>query len=569
MHAADRAAAHVEALKAGRTAGAPLIELRIVSAVVLAAAILGSCLFARDMVFSFLVSIFGLQFANWPLMLASTLLPRFVLAVLYVLTLVLTIAVTRAMPKRWRYPALAVAVMIVSFFVARLIREQLWPCLAVGALFAANMAPSDLLTGLFTRSLLAPVIDAGFGIMVLVSELLLPVPFLFWLKSKRSGYPVPASGPIGTAARFVPALAVSGVAIALIAPYPTMAALEWRFAHSPGVDRFYGAGFELHGPGDIAGMVMDRANSRLLLCGNGNRTVLAVSLDDLHAPPQSTGIPSGGAQFCFADSARREFLVGNEGAGTLVVADLDHYGIKRRIGPLYFGIGEMFVSKQSSSALAVVATEDVSHNGRPHIRVADLDTGQLITESRVRPGYLYVHPKLPIAYVSSYSDGFGVVALDLPSLKVRARDPADPRLDRITLDPTRDQILVASPLRGRILAYDAATLRPRGTISTQFGVRSMEVDPTRDLLVTASLVSTGVDVIDLKTRRVLATYRLGPWLRDVAIDTPCGRAFVSSRHGVYAVQYARPTEACRPRGPTATALAAGADQSARRRIEKM
>jgi len=569
MHAADRAAAHVVRRKAGRTASAPLIELRVVSAVILAAAIVGSCLFARDMVFSLMVSIFGLQFANWPLMLVSTLIPRVVLAALYILTLVVTIAVTRAMPKRWRYPALAVTVLIVSVFLARLISEKLWQCLAVGALFAANMAPSDLLTGLFTRSLLAPLFDAGFGVMILASELLLPVPFLFWLKSKRSGYPVPEGGRLGTAVRFLPALAVSGVAIALIAPYPTMAALEWRFAHSPGVDRFYGADFGLHGPGDVADIAIDRATSRLLLCGNGNRTVIAVSLDNLHAPPQSTGIPSGGAQFCFADSARREFLVGNESAGMLVVASLDNYAIKRRIGPLDFGVGEMFTSKQSSSRFVVVATEDVSRNGRPHIRVADLDTGGLISESRVRPGYLYVHPKLPIAYVSSYSDGFGMVALDLPSLKVRARDPADPRLDRITLDPTRDEILVASPLRSRVLAYDAATLQPRGAISTQFGVRSMEVDATRDLLVTASLVSTGVDVIDLKTRRVLATYRLGPWLRDVAIDAPCGRAFVSSRHGVYAVQYARPTEACRPRGPATTVVATGGERGTTRRIEKM
>lgn len=569
MHAADRAAAHSAGRVAGLASVAPLIELRVVSAAALAVAIAGSWWFARDTVFSLLVSLFGLQFANWPLMLVSTLLPRVVLAALYMATLAAAIAAARTIPKGWRYPALAAIALFASIFLARLVGEQLWRGFAVGALFAANMAPTDLLTGLFARSLLAPVFDVGFGLTILVSELLLPVPFLYWVRSKRLGSPARPKGPLAFAVRFLPAFAVSGVAVALLAPYSSMAALQWRFAHSPGVDRFNGDGFGLHSSGDVAEMVIDRATSRLLLCGNGNSTVIAAQLNEPHAALGSTGIPSGGAQFCYADSARRELLVGNEHAGSLIVANLDNYAVKRRIGPLNFGVGEIFVSKQASSRFAVVATEDVSHNGLPHIRVADLDTGRLVAESLVRPGYLFVHPKLPIAYVSSYSDGFGVIALDLPTLKVRARDPGDPRLDRITLDPTRDEILVASPLRGRVLAYDAATLQPRGTISTQFGVRSMGVDATRDLLVTASLVSSGVDVIDLRTRRVLASYRLGPWLRDVAIDAPCGRAFVSSRHGVYAVPYAPPTDACRAGNAATTALARGARTATLRHVAQM
>jgi hypothetical protein len=529
----------------------------------------GSWWLARDTIFSLLVRLFGLQFANWPLMLFSTLWPRVALALLYMLAIAIAIAATSAVPRRWRYPALALVVLIGSFFLARLIGEQIWRCLAIGALFAANMAPSELLARLFARPLLAPVFDAGFGFLILASELLLPVPFLFWLKSKRSGYKVPAAGPLGFATRFLPALLVSSVAMALMAPYPTMAALQWRFAHSPSVDRFYGAGFYLNGPGDVADMIVDRASSRLLLCGNGISTVIAIPLDNLHAAPRPTGIPSGGAQFCIADGARRELLVGNEHDGMLVIANLDNYAVTQRVGPLDFGVGEMFVSKQPSSRFVVVGTEDLSHNGRPHIRVADLDAGRLVAESHVRPGYLYVHPTRPIAYVSSYSDGFGVVALDLPSLKVRARDPADPRLDRITLDANRDEILVASPLRGRVLAYDAATLQPRGAISTQFGVRSMGVDAMRDLLVTASLVTSGVDVIDLKTRRTMATYRLGPWLRDVQIDAPCGRAFVSSRHGVYAVPYAPPTAGCRAGEPAATVSAHSAPAGARHRVGQL
>lgn len=104
--------------------------------------------------------------------------------------------------------------------------------------------------------------------------------------------------------------------------------------------------------------------------------------------------------------------------------------------------------------------------------------------------------------------------------------------------PTRSEVLVTSPLYGRVLRYDAMTLEQRGVINTVFGVRTIAYDQRRDLLLAGSFLTNGLEVIDAKTNKPLRRYHLGPWLRAIALDLPRGVAFVSSYHGVYEVKYA-------------------------------
>lgn len=476
----------------------PLIKLRLAAAAVAVIAIVIAVGLARDTAFSLLERLFGLAFANFPIMLVSTIPARLVTACAYSLALIAALVFTRLLPYRLRFPVLCAIVIVGTFAAFRLMGGSARPFVFVAGAFVVNAAPRELLLGLYRRAPFSRIFDALFGLGVLVSEVLLPRPFLIWTDSKRLGLPAPAAHP--PALRFVPAVVVGGVLMALFASYPAMARLSWLMMRTPQVDRFYGDSFGLYSRGDVASIYFDPATSRLFMCGNGLEDVMVISTANLHAPPIDTKIRTGGAQFCFADLAQRELLVVDGDINDLVLADLDTYATKRRIGPLNFGAGEGFAGKQAIGPLALVASEDAKREpSKPRMRLVNIETGQRLATSSLRAGYLFVHPTRPIGYISSYSDGFGVIAIDLPTLKVIAHDPGNSRLDRVTIDTARDEILVASPLHSRVLVYEAATLKPRGTISTQFGVRSMAVDPVRDLLVTASLVSRRVDVIDLRT----------------------------------------------------------------------
>jgi hypothetical protein len=207
--------------------------------------------------------------------------------------------------------------------------------------------------------------------------------------------------------------------------------------------------------------------------------------------------------------------------------------------------GGVFLSKQDGSPMVVAASELAGDSSQgPALKVIDIVSGETLGSSPIAAGYLIADPVHPTAYIDFYTRETGILQLDLPSLKVRARAPSDQRNDRMTLDPARGNLLVASPLRGRVMVYAADGLAPKAPIASTFGVRSLVVDRSRDLLLTASLVSNQVDVIDLKSGRRLKRLRVGPWLRNLAVDEACGRAFVSSRHGVYWVKYAEPHPTC-------------------------
>jgi DNA-binding beta-propeller fold protein YncE len=163
-----------------------------------------------------------------------------------------------------------------------------------------------------------------------------------------------------------------------------------------------------------------------------------------------------------------------------------------------------------------------------------------------------IHPNKSLTYFSFFRYKSFVVAFDTASNSYIANRHVETRLDGIIVDPEAKQVLIASPLQSSILRFDERSLEPAAGIPAMFGVRSLAVDRLRGLIICASLVTGTIAVIDRQTHRMLAQYRVAPWLRSVVLDAQTGRAYVSSNYGLYVVDYLKrlpPDVAARKKEP--------------------
>ena len=109
--------------------------------------------------------------------------------------------------------------------------------------------------------------------------------------------------------------------------------------------------------------------------------------------------------------------------------------------------------------------------------------------------------------------------------------------DRMEFDSKRNELLVASPLDGAVLRYDADTLEYKGKIKTSLGVRTLTIDSKRDLLLVGNFINNRIQVIDMSTYNRIASFYLGPWIRTITLDMEDGIAYVSTVRNLFKVSY--------------------------------
>jgi len=98
-------------------------------------------------------------------------------------------------------------------------------------------------------------------------------------------------------------------------------------------------------------------------------------------------------------------------------------------------------------------------------------------------------------------------------------------------------VLIASPLEGVILRYDADTLEFKGSIKASFGDRTLTIDPQRNLLLVGNFINNRLQVIDLNTYESVASFYIGPWIRTISLDVEHGIAYVSTVRNLFKVHY--------------------------------
>ena len=146
-------------------------------------------------------------------------------------------------------------------------------------------------------------------------------------------------------------------------------------------------------------------------------------------------------------------------------------------------------------------------------------------------------PHRPVLYLASFRRRAELVAYDTEQHEILRTVATEPRIDGLAFDERADELLIGSPMTSAVLRYDAETLERKSDLETSFGVRGLALDPARNLLLSASLATNHLDIIDLKTGRMVARYKVAPWLRRIRLDTEAGMAYVSSKYGLFRVAY--------------------------------
>jgi hypothetical protein len=287
--------------------------------------------------------------------------------------------------------------------------------------------------------------------------------------------------------------------------------------------------------GDFNGMEVSRDGSQLYVIGARQRRLRAYALSDLSVPLES-GAETGPNQSFGYNPDDQELYAYNRAAAKLLVLRDGSLELVRSVDLPQLPPGDIRIFWDKFTRSVGIASE-ANQIGLPAIAVVNPQNGQLVDSSTLEPGNLLMHPSQPLLYMSFFRRSRELIAYDTVARRVARSQRTDPRIEGMVFLPSRSELLLTSPVHGRVLRYDAATLQPKGHIDTVFGVRTLALDSQRELLLAGSFLTNKLEVIDMKTHRAVKRYHLGPWLRMIALDIPHGIAFVSSPLGIYELQY--------------------------------
>jgi hypothetical protein len=507
---------------------------RLMSPFALAAA---AFLFRREIV-DLIESQSGLGFVFTIVHLYSTAGVRLIIAVAaFFLFISVGIASLRYAPRGAGIALFAMlcAVLLASYLslAGRSLRSGVEAGLLVGCLVAANAISPERWRALLAHSRLGRPLNLIFWIFIGI-EFLLPRAYLTWIRQHRTG-PGGVDQASASWLRILPSSALAAGALAALAPFPALMQLgQWLFM-SPAATFVFGPEYQIYSRYDVSDLARSEATGDIFLCGQEQHSLKV--LRGGRAPAADTGITKSGNEFCeFAGSGALATV--DKRANELLIIDTSSLKLRGRLRLDRMPDGEQFLAAFPKLNLLAVASEnEVPFSGGPAIRIVDLRRMKVTREIDAEVGHLIADPRRPVIYANHFTMNVGVRAWDMQTGRLLATSSRFGRSDRMAFDVARNELLATVPETGQIWRLDAATLKGKPAIDTVFGARGLAVDPARDLLLVSSFLTNELDVIDLKTRRSLRRYRLGPWLRDVLVVSDEGVAFVASRYGVYRLNY--------------------------------
>jgi len=285
----------------------------------------------------------------------------------------------------------------------------------------------------------------------------------------------------------------------------------------------------------VNGIYVDDARRRMYATGNGADRVVAFPLDDISAAPLAGEPGSGGSEsLAFNEPDNEIYIFANQ---SLRVLDADTLRTKEEHSFPMVSPGDARPMWDGATQRLLVTSEADEIEGKPLI-VLQRDGWKMIADEDLMVGNAVRHPDRSRFYLSFFRYSAELIAYDVDDLKIGTQvSTHSKRFDRLEFDKERNEVFVTAPMEGVVYRFDADTLAAKGSFRSDFGCRSLAVDEPRQIMLCASLLSNNLVAIDLKTYEVVASYRLGPWLRTVVIDGRTSRAYVSSAYGIYSVDY--------------------------------
>ncbi len=368
-----------------------------------------------------------------------------------------------------------------------------------------------------------------FGLLPGIAEGLLPRPFALWVLGLWHQDVVRTGRGAGLWAWLpvLPAIALSAVAV-LMLPSPPLVELGYRLHADSAV--------QILDRGDLNMLAINQRRRRLYASGHGLKYLRVYNLDHLEQPPLQANTAIDYAQGFAYDARDDRLYFYHKASQRLLMMDGTSLDLLKSIATPPVSPGDVWVTWDPLTRTVSIASEADYAIGTPFV-VINPQTAKVTHTSNLSPSYVYRSPDKPRLYMNFFRRTPDLIVYDPQGNRVLKQVPTDPQVDRMALVPARNELLVASPVNAQVLRYDADSLARRGAIPTSFGVRSVAVDAKRNLLLTGSLATNMLEVIDLNTFQRRAVYRLGPWLREICLDTEAGMAYVSANGALYKVDY--------------------------------
>jgi DNA-binding beta-propeller fold protein YncE len=278
----------------------------------------------------------------------------------------------------------------------------------------------------------------------------------------------------------------------------------------------------------------------LYAVGRGTNFLLAFDLNHLDAPPRRSKLDIGKTQSFAFNPDRQEIYVYQAWTQELLYFDALTLETFKSVPVPDLSPGDIWLQWDRLTDTLVLSSEADAFIGTP-LYLFDRESGDILATLPfpVFPTNLTLHPSKPTLYFNSFRDVY-FAAWDMQTYEITRQVTLPPRTDRLIVSEKTNEVWVASPLDGEILRHDADTLAYTGSIETTLGDRTMTLDPERNLLLVGNFMNNRLTVMNLETRKTVARYSLGPWIRTIALDVENGTAYVSTLRGLFRVEYAEP-----------------------------
>lgn len=265
--------------------------------------------------------------------------------------------------------------------------------------------------------------------------------------------------------------------------------------------------------------------------------MLAFDTEHLDQPPRRSKTDIGKTQSFAFNPDLQELYIYKADARELLYLDALTLKSFRSVPIPELSPGDVLVNLQRGTDSITIASEADLETGI-HFMMIDRSSGDIIATLPLPliPTNVAFHPEQDILYFNSFRDTY-LISWGLNSHEVLQNVETSSRTDRLIFSASTSEVLVASPLEGVILRYDAQSLEFKGKIKTSLGDRTLTIDPQRNLLLVGNFINNRMRVINLNTYEPVASFYIGAWIRTIALAVERGIAYVSSVRNLFKVKY--------------------------------
>lgn len=322
--------------------------------------------------------------------------------------------------------------------------------------------------------------------------------------------------------------------LAVLVIFLSVASIRTTYITKFGKYLFYDKSTQVIVKGDYNWIELDPKNKLLYVAGHSTDQVLAYDTTNLSNPAKLSESTNVNAQSFALNLSANEMYYPT--ADEIIVFSVPDLTIKERIPIPHLARGDVWIVWDQQNGQIILSSEADEDSGSPFL-IVDRESGNVVYDEPLNAWNIYLNPSQSILYMGSSFRDDRYYLLDTVSHEVVNSVETGEFGNRMVLDVSRDELLIATPFKSKIIRYDPLTLENKGSINGNIGVRSVAIDQKNGLLFAGSIVDNTLRIIDLNTYKVLRTYWVGPWVRSIVPDSENRLAYISTRYDVICIAY--------------------------------